>query len=72
MTLSEGSPKSFNMLRSSARGRLRLLQSILVAALLLTVPLAATESHAVPNANGAHVYLMRGLLNVFSLLKTKA
>ncbi len=67
MTLSDGGPKPFNMLRSSARGWLRLLQSVLVAGLLLTVPLATTESRAVPNANGAHVYLMRGLLNVFSL-----
>jgi hypothetical protein len=40
-----------------------------VALLLLAVPVSTTESRAVPAqvANGAHVYLLRGILNVFSL-----
>src|SRR5579871_5505721 len=61
---------SFDMLRTPVRRRLRSLQSLVVASLLLTLPAAATTSHSVtstPGANGAHVYLMRGLLNVFSL-----
>jgi len=50
----------------SGRGWLR---SVAVALLLLAVPASTTESRAVPApvANGAHVYLLRGLLNVFSL-----
>lgn len=45
------------------------LRSVAVALLLLAVPASTTESRAVPApaANGAHVYLLRGLLNVFSL-----
>ena len=45
------------------------LRSVAVALLLLAVPASTTESRAVPapGANGAHVYLLRGLLNVFSL-----
>ena len=60
---------SFDLLRPPARWCLRSLQAFAVAALLSALPAAATKSHAVasPAANGAHVYLMRGLLNVFSL-----
>ena len=45
------------------------LRSAIVVLLLLAVPVSTTESQAVPApaANGAHVYLLRGLLNVFSL-----
>jgi hypothetical protein len=48
----------------------RSLQSIVVASLLLLLPAGITVSDAVPAtapANGAHVYLLRGVLNVFSL-----
>jgi hypothetical protein len=60
---------SFDLLRSPARWCSRSLQSLALAALLSILPAAASTSHAVPasSANGAHVYLMRGLLNVFSL-----
>src|ERR1700756_284217 len=56
----------FGVLRSAVRW---CLHSFVVAFLLLTVPVAATPSQAVTSqgANGAHVYLMRGLLNIFSL-----
>lgn len=45
------------------------LPSAVVALLLLAVAVSTTESRAVPApvANGAHVYLLRGVLNVFSL-----
>jgi hypothetical protein len=67
MTSSSVATKLFTMLRAPARWWLRSLQSAAVASLLLVLPTAA--SHAVPaaSANGAHVYLMRGVLNVFSL-----
>ena len=60
---------SFDPLRWPGRWCLRSLQALAVASLLLVLPVAATTSHAMTasNANGAHVYLMRGLLNVFSL-----
>jgi hypothetical protein len=59
----------FDMIRSPARRGLRSLQGLAVASLLLLAPVTATTSHAVtpPSANGAHVYLLRGLLNIFSL-----
>jgi hypothetical protein len=59
---------SFGMLRSLGRWCLRSLQSAAVASLLV-LPAAASPSHAVaaPSANGAHVYLLRGVLNIFSL-----
>jgi hypothetical protein len=68
MTLSDGCPKSFNTLRPSAWWWSRLLKPLGVAMMLLTVPVSVTASRAAPaSANGAHVYLMRGVLNVFSL-----
>jgi len=55
----------FDLLRASVRWR---LHALVVGLLLLIIPLSATPSRAVASqANGAHVYLMRGLLNVFSL-----
>ena len=59
----------FSMPRASARSWLRSLQSAAVASLLLILPVGTTVSHASPvaGANGAHVYLLRGVLNVFSL-----
>jgi hypothetical protein len=68
MTSSGGTTKFFSTLRSSSRW-LRSLQSAAVASLLLILPAGTTASHAVPAApaSGAHVYLLRGVLNVFSL-----
>jgi hypothetical protein len=56
----------FEMRRSPVRW---CLHAFLVAFLLLVIPVYVTPSHAMTSqgANGAHVYLMRGLLNVFSL-----
>lgn len=67
--ISGGHSKFFNMLRASAQWCLCSLKPVAVAAVLLAVPVSTTASHAVPasGANGAHVYLMRGVLNVFSL-----
>ena len=64
--MTSSGPNLFDVLRSPVRW---CLQSFIVAFLLLTVPVAATPSRAVTSqgANGAHVYLMRGLLNIFSL-----
>ena len=67
MTLSGGPTQFFN--RLSGRWWLRSLQAAAVALLLLALPVATTESQAVPTlgVNGAHVYLLRGVLNIFSL-----
>jgi hypothetical protein len=47
------------------------MKLVAVALLLLALPLPSTASRAVPApalpANGAHVYLLRGVLNIFSL-----
>jgi hypothetical protein len=70
MTSSSATTKFFGMLRAPARGWLRSLQSAAVASLLLVLPIDVATSHAAPAAspaNGAHVYLLRGVLNVFSL-----
>jgi hypothetical protein len=66
MTSSGGSSKFFGLSRLPGRWWLR---SAVVALLLLAVPVSTTESRAVPApaANGAHVYLLRGILNIFSL-----
>jgi hypothetical protein len=67
MTLSGGTTNFFN--RLPGRWWLRLLKPAAVALLLLALPVSIAESHAVPTsgANGAHVYLLRGVLNIFSL-----
>jgi hypothetical protein len=70
MTLSGGITKFFN--RLPGRRWLRSLKPAAVALLLLALPVSITESHAVPTAgvngaHGAHVYLLRGVLNIFSL-----
>jgi hypothetical protein len=46
-----------------------MLRSAAIASLLLVIPAGITASDAAPtaSANGAHVYLLRGVLNVFSL-----
>jgi hypothetical protein len=70
MTSSCGHTEFFNAFRPPARGWLRSLQSAALAGLLLILPVGTPASHAAPSssaANGAHVYLMRGVLNIFSL-----
>ena len=61
--------KSLGTDRSPARLWLRSLQAAGVALLLSTLPVTA-PAHAVPasaTTAGAHVYLLRGVLNIFSL-----
>ena len=55
--------------RLPGRWRLRSLQALAMALLLLTLPIDAPAKAAVPTAagNGTHVYLLRGVLNIFSL-----
>jgi hypothetical protein len=75
MTSSGITTKFFGMLGLSARWWLRSLKpavlAIVLAIALLAVPALTTASHAVPasasGASGVHVYLLRGVLNVFSL-----
>jgi hypothetical protein len=70
MTSSSATTKLISTLRAPARWWVRSLQSVVVASLLLLLPAGITASDAVPAAapaNGAHVYLLRGVLNVFSL-----
>jgi hypothetical protein len=70
MTSSSATTKLISTLRAPARWWVRSLQSVVVASLLLLLPAGITASDAIPAAapaNGAHVYLLRGVLNVFSL-----
>ena len=69
MTSSGVTTKFFGMLGLSSRWWSRSLKSAALAIALLAVPTLTTASHAVPapGANGVHVYLLRGVLNVFSL-----
>ena len=69
MTTPSGTKKPVTLLRALARGWLRSLRLVGVASLLLIVPAGMSASQAAPTApaNGAHVYLLRGVLNVFSL-----
>jgi hypothetical protein len=69
MTSSGGYLNFSDLSRLPGRWWLRSLKSAAVALLLLALPVLTTESHAAPTpvANGAHVYLLRGVLNVFSL-----
>jgi hypothetical protein len=69
MTSSVGHLKFFNRPRASGRWWLRSVKPAAVALLLLAVPVASTASRAVPAqpANGAKVYMLRGVLNIFSL-----
>ncbi len=43
------------------------LRAAAIAILLLGLPLVPHAAHAAPAASGAHVYLVRGVLNIFSL-----
>jgi len=56
-------------LRLPGRLWLRSLQAAAMALLLLMLPIGITANAAVPasGANGTHVYLLRGVLNIFSL-----
>jgi hypothetical protein len=67
MMLSRGITKFLD--RLPGRWRLRSLKAAVVALLLLALPVSTIESHAVPApvAGSAHVYLLRGVLNIFSL-----
>src|SRR5579864_3609242 len=57
------------MHRTPARLWLRSLQAAGLALLLSTLPIGAPAKAAAPSAatTGAHVYLLRGVLNIFSL-----
>ncbi len=67
MTSSNGHTEFPIAFRLPARWWLRCLQSAALAWLLI-LALGMPASHAMPAAaNGAHVYLLRGVLNVFSL-----
>jgi len=69
MTSSSGYLKLFRMPRVSGRRWSGSLKAAAVALLLLAVPSATTASRAVPAqpAGGAKVYMLRGVLNIFSL-----
>jgi hypothetical protein len=49
------------------RAWFRPLQAMAIALLLLVVPIKASAATAIAPASGAHVYLLRGVLNIFSL-----
>lgn len=68
MTSFSGYGEFFGRPRLRARW-LRPLQAVAMALLLLTLPIGAAANAAVPasGGTGAHVYLLRGLLNIFSL-----
>jgi hypothetical protein len=69
MKLSSGYTKFVGRLRLPGRSLLRSLQAVAMTLLLLTLPIGASANAAVPasGATGAHVYLLRGVLNIFSL-----
>jgi hypothetical protein len=68
MKLLVGYTKHSGTYRLPARSWQRLLCALAMA-LLLTLPIGATANAAAPasGGTGAHVYLLRGVLNVFSL-----
>ena len=69
MSSSDGYLKFFGIPRLSGRRCLRSLKRAAAALLLLALPSLTTPSHAMPAqpANGAKVYMLRGVLNIFSL-----
>jgi hypothetical protein len=69
MTSSGGYLKVLRMPRVSGRWRLRSLKTAAIALLLLALPSLMTATRAAPTqpANGAKVYMLRGVLNIFSL-----
>jgi hypothetical protein len=54
-------------LQSPHRQWLRPLQGAAIAILLLVLPIGANTANAATSAPGTHVYLLRGVLNIFSL-----
>jgi hypothetical protein len=52
---------------SPCRARLRPLRATAMALLLLVLPIIADTANAAAPPPGAHVYLLRGVLNIFSL-----
>jgi hypothetical protein len=56
-----------NGLPFSGQRLLRALQIAAVAMLLLALPIGANAAAPPPSAAGTHVYLLRGVLNIFSL-----
>lgn len=69
MTSSGGNLKLLRMPRLSSRLWLRSFKAAAVAWLLLALPIVSTTLRAAPTqpANGAKVYMLRGVLNIFSL-----
>jgi hypothetical protein len=69
MTSSNGHTEFSIAFRLPARWWLRCLQSAALAGLLLIVAVGTPASQAMPTPglNGAHVYMLRGILNIFSL-----
>jgi hypothetical protein len=66
---SSGHSRFFSTLRLPLPRWVRSLTPAVIAVMLLVVPASTPASHAVPAAaaNGAHVYMLRGVLNIFSL-----
>ena len=70
MKSSSGYTEFVDRLRWSGRLSLRSLQVLAVTLLLLMLPIGASANAAVPASGGAagtHVYLLRGVFNIFSL-----
>ena len=69
MTLPGGYLNLFSMPRVSGRWWLRPLRLAAMAFLMLALPAVSSPSRAAPTqpANGAKVYMLRGVLNIFSL-----
>jgi hypothetical protein len=69
MTSSSGQTEFSIAFRLPAQWWLRCLQSVALAGLLLVVAIGTPASRAMPTSgsNGAHVYMLRGVLNIFSL-----
>jgi hypothetical protein len=51
----------------AASGMLWSLRAMAIAVMLLGLPIVPRAAHAEPAASEAHVYLVRGVLNIFSL-----
>jgi hypothetical protein len=57
----------FDRLSTRRRRWLRPLQATAMALLLLALPIAGNPANAAAPGSDAHVYLLRGILNIFSL-----
>jgi hypothetical protein len=69
MTSSGGHSKFLSLLRLPIQCWMRSLKPAAMAVMLLVLPVSMPASYAAPAlpANGAHVYMLRGVLNIFSL-----